>query len=275
MAETSTTGRKVALVTGGATGIGLAIVTRLAREGYTVYAASRNPGTMESPAIIPIRMDVRKREAVEEALAQIDKDDGKLDALVNCAGIGMIGPIEHAPYGEMAALMETNFLGAILATQCSLPLLRKGEAAVIVNIGSIAGRMGLPFQGIYSASKAALKVMTEALDIELGGSQVRAVVIEPGDYRTGLTQKKTVFWGPTGTVPPGMRDAVMASIERDARNGRDVSELAELVCRIVARKEDPRDGIVGPRFQVFSALIRPLVPLRVFRAILKRHFGIP
>ena len=160
--ETPQTRQRVALVTGASRGLGRAIAEQLAMAGYRVFAASRSiDGRAQSgtpPAhIVPLVMDVTDGLSVQAGIAHIARESAFLDLVVNNAGFGVAGAIEETPMEAAHAQLDTNFFGTARVCQAVLPLLREQRSGSIINISSIGGRLGLPFQGYYSASKFAIE----------------------------------------------------------------------------------------------------------------------
>jgi NAD(P)-dependent dehydrogenase (short-subunit alcohol dehydrogenase family) len=158
---------KVVLITGGSSGIGRSIGEFLLTKNYCVYGTSRNPERCESSKFPILKLDVTQQDTIDSCVATVLEKEGKLDVLVNNAGVGITGPIEETPEVEMKRNFDINFFGPIRMIKAVLPQMRSQSSGLIINITSIAGYMGLPYRGIYSSSKAALEILTEALRIEI------------------------------------------------------------------------------------------------------------
>jgi NAD(P)-dependent dehydrogenase (short-subunit alcohol dehydrogenase family) len=185
---------KIAVVTGTSTGIGFATSLHLARNGYRVFAGMRNlakAGPLEEVAaredlpVEVIQLDVTDAESVVQAFARIH-DAGPVDVLVNNAGIGGSTPLELTPEDEHRAVFDTNYFGAIRCIHQVLRTMRERETGCIVNITSVEGRLAVPDQVAYSASKWALEAAGEALAHELFRFGVRVVNVEPGVIMTSI-----------------------------------------------------------------------------------------
>jgi NAD(P)-dependent dehydrogenase (short-subunit alcohol dehydrogenase family) len=176
---------KVVLVTGASSGIGQAIARRLAARGWRVFGTSRNQAS-DFDGIDMLPMDVDDDDSVARTVAAIVEKTGRLDAVVNNAGWALMGPIEDTPIAEARAQMETNFFGVLRVRRAVLPVMREQRAGHIVNISSLGGIFGMPFSGIYSASKFAVEGLSESLRLETHRFGVRVVLIEPGDARSQL-----------------------------------------------------------------------------------------
>ncbi len=189
----------IAVVTGSSTGIGQATAATLARAGHTVYATMRNPktGGEELRAIaeregLPLRfaaLDVDSDEPVREAFAKILSETGRIDVLVNNAGIGRGGAVEELPIAEFRAVMETNFFGALRCIQAVVPGMRERQSGCIVNITSVAGRFSTAPQAAYASSKFALEALSECLAQEMKSFGVHVAIVEPGVIATPIFGK--------------------------------------------------------------------------------------
>ncbi len=179
----------IVLVTGGSSGFGLLIAKRFAAAGDTVVATMRNPARADSAltdiaGCEVIALDVTDQASVDAAVSHTLAAHGRIDVLVNNAGIGLRGAIETVTDAAAKDLFETNFFGALRMIRAVLPGMREQQLGVIVNVSSLAGIVTPPFEGIYAASKYALEAVTEAMHYELGPFGVRAHLVEPGRFPT-------------------------------------------------------------------------------------------
>lgn len=189
----------IAVVTGTSTGIGLATAATLARAGHTVYATMRNPKTggeelraiteRESLALHIAALDVDSDESVRTTFANILAEAGRIDVLVNNAGIGGGGAVEETPVAAFRATMETNFFGALRCIQAVVPGMRERRSGCIVNITSVAGRFSSAPQAAYASSKFALEALSECLAQEMKAFGVHVAIVEPGVIATSIFGK--------------------------------------------------------------------------------------
>ena len=195
----------VVLVTGSSTGIGLATAVHFARLGHDVHAGVRTPSTAteltqaietERLAIRPVTLDVDDVASVNRGVGEVLERSGRIDVLVNNAGIGGGGPIGDVPVDWAKTLFETNYFGVIRVTQAVLPGMRERRSGVIVNVSSIAGRLAIAGHGHYSAVKHALEAMSEALAQEVVTFGIRVVIVEPGVVVTPIFTKARRFADP-------------------------------------------------------------------------------
>lgn len=175
---------RVALVTGGASGIGLAAARALADDGWRVFAAARRVGA-DDPRIEALRADVRDPASVDALLDAVVASAGRLDGLVNCAGIAPVAPFDAQPLDQLEDVLRTNVLGTMLVCRAALPHLRRTRGA-IVNVGSTLARHARPNTVAYAASKGAIDALTRALAVEAGPDGVRVNCVRPSMVRTPL-----------------------------------------------------------------------------------------
>lgn len=181
--------RRVALVTGCSSGIGLALAEALVASGWRVYAGARDVealARLESLGARSLRLDVCDGDACEAAVARVLAEEGMLSALVNNAGYGLHGAIECTDLEAARRQLETNFLGAVRLAQLVLPSMRAQGNGTILNMSSMGGRLGFPGGAFYHASKHALEAFSDVLRFEVAGFGVRVVVVEPGPVASGF-----------------------------------------------------------------------------------------
>ncbi len=177
-------------ITGASSGFGKALAEYAVEQGYKVVATARRKTKLEALAsqapeqILPVAMDVTKKEEVKNAIHEAINEFGHIDVLVNNAGYGIVGALEETPEEELRQQMETNFFGAIAVTQEALPHLRKQGKGAIVNMSSMGGNMSFGGFSAYSASKFALEGASEALAQEVAPFGIKTMIVEPGAFRT-------------------------------------------------------------------------------------------
>lgn len=194
------------LITGSSTGIGLATALAFGRAGHTVAAAMRNPARAPELASVAERerlpitvftMDVDSDGSVHESMAQIGRTMGRIDVLVNNAGIERMGSVEHLPLADFRAVMETNYFGVIRCIQAVLPTMRARRSGCIINIASVAGQIALSPMASYTASKYALEALSECLAQEVKPFGVRVAIVEPGIIDTAMARSISITDAPS------------------------------------------------------------------------------
>ena len=263
---------KVVLVTGASSGIGKAIATFLHEKGYQVYGTSRNPKNKENFAFNLIALDVLKVETIKNAVNFIINKEGRLDVLVNNAGMGITGPIEDTPTDEMRAVFNTNFFGAIDVLKAVLPQMRLQKSGTIINVTSIAGYMGLPFRGLYSASKGALEIVTEATNMEVKGFGINVVNVAPGDFATNIAEGRyhtPVF---ENSAYKENYKANLDLMNSHVSEGMNPIEMAKTIYKIINTKYPKIHYKVGGFMEKFSIVLKRALPDKLYQKLLMNHY---
>lgn len=282
MSRAATTARRrrvngrVVLITGASSGIGRACAEHLAHAGHRVFGTSRRDDAPGPDGVGMVRMDVDDDASVAAAVAEVVRRAGRLDAVVNNAGFALAGAAEETSPEEVRAILETNLLGAWRVCRAVLPTLRAQRSGIIVNISSLGGIIGIPFQSAYSAAKFALEGFSEALSMEVKRFGVRVVLVEPGDMPTGLTERRRWAGGPGG--PGGAyqpdQDRALRLMEAAERSGPDPVVVARVVRRALGARSPRLRYIVGPVSQRAGALLKRFLPGRWFEALVMREYRI-
>lgn len=270
----------IVLVTGCRTGFGKLIAVSAARAGHTVYAGVRDPSrcrelleAARGLAVTPIALDVTDAAQREAAIARIVKEKGRLDALVNNAGLALAGFQEHVATDELEKLFAVNVFAPHALTRLALPHLRASRG-IVINVSSMAGRQALPGLGAYAGSKFALEGMTEALRHELRPFGVRVVLVEPGPYRTEIMEDNR--WTARGSSEPGpyagfarRMEELLVGAQRDMG---DPQQVADLVIELLTDARPKLRHPLGPRVRS-RLLLRATLPFEAFELLLSRMIG--
>ena len=263
---------KVVLVTGASSGIGEAIATFLQEKGYRVFGTSRNPKNTQDYSFELIALDVLQADTIKTAVDFIIQKEGRLDVLVNNAGMGITGPLEDTPTDEMRAVFNTNLFGAIDVMKAVLPQMRTQKSGTIINITSIAGYMGLPFRGIYSASKGALELITEAASMEVKSFGIDVVTVAPGDFATNIAAGRyhtPVF---DNSAYKEKYQENLDLMDSHVDKGMHPKEMAKAVYKIINNKKPKVHYKVGDFMQKFSIVLKRILPDRVYEKLLMNHY---
>ncbi|MDZ7666484.1 MAG: SDR family NAD(P)-dependent oxidoreductase [Desulfotignum sp.] len=266
------TSSKTVLITGASSGIGKCTAQYLATKGYQVYGTSRHPESCLGPKnVFMIKMDVRDTASVTQAIAHIVEKEGHIDVLINNAGVGIGGAIEDTSTKMAEALFDTNFFGIYRVLQQVLPVMRQQSKGLIINMSSIGGIIGLPYQGIYSASKFAVEGLSEALYKELSTSAIKVVLVEPGDFKTEFGANRQ------NITPENNADnfqRAMTVIERDEQNGQPPLKIAHLIEKIINTPQPRLRYTVGAADQKLSVFLKKIVPNPWFDRIIMSHYNL-
>ena len=266
---------KVILVTGVSSGFGREIARQLASAGHKVYGTVRKITEARSDITL-LQMDLMDHESLRAVAGTVTSREGRIDVLINNAGMHTGGPIEFSPLENIRNQMDTNFLGMACLTQLVLPSMREQGGGTIINFGSIGGMMGLPFQGFYSASKFAIEGFSEALRMEVGRFNIRIVVINPGDFHTSNSANRRNWLAPLGEENPYRRqfEQTLSIIEKDESGGGDPARLASEIVKIVGKKNPRQRYIIASPEQKLAVVLSYILPAKWFRKILEGHYRV-
>ena len=270
--EKNMTGKKVALVTGVSSGIGWATAALLSERGFRVFGTMRRPNQTngELRNVELIALDVRENESVRSCLQRVLDQAGRIDALVNNAGYTLIGALEETSLQEAKEVFETNFFGVLQMSQAALPKMREQGYGRIVNVGSVAGFLPMPYQGIYAASKHALEGYSESLDHEVRQFGVRVSVIEPGFVRTNIAQNSQLASQPLAAYNND-RNSIITAIRESVAKGEDPVSVATVVLEALT-SVSPRRRYLAGREARFISRLRKFAPSKLFDKGLRKQF---
>ncbi len=265
--------QRVVLITGASSGIGKACAEHLAASGFRVFGAQRHATSDETQAaaVEHLIMDVDDDDSVNRAIQIVLEKAGRLDAVVNNAGFALMGSVEDTSIEEAKAQMETNFFGVLRVCRAVLPIMREQGRGHIINISSLAGVLGLPFSGLYSASKFALEGMSESLRLETRRFGVRVVLIEPGDFRTQLPAKRRI--ASASETNDAYRESftrIKAAQDKDESKAPTPEPVARLVERILQSDAPSARYSIGMLGQRIVVPLKRLLPQRLFEWALSK-----
>lgn len=263
---------KVVLITGASSGIGAAIAQDLSEKGYLVYGTSRTPKKTIDGKVKMLPLDVTKNESIIQAVSTILKEENRIDYLINNAGMGITGPIEETPDEEIRRVFETNYFGALEVIKAVLPTMRKQRSGMIINITSIAGYMGLPYRGIYSATKGALGITTEAYRMELKEFNVKMTTVAPGDFATNIAAGR--YHAPILENSPYKENYgnTLKLMDEHVDAGMSTDIMAKVIYRIMQTKNPKVHYRVGFFMQKFSIVLKRMLPDTWYEKLLLSHY---
>lgn len=264
---------KVVLVTGASSGLGKAIAMKLNENGNRVFGTSRSSRS-DMGAVRMLVMDVTDDESVKNAVAEVIDSEGRIDVLINSAGISVSGAIEDTGIDEVRWQMETNFFGVVRAISTVLPYMRAQGSGRIITISSLAGLAGMPFQAYYSASKFAIEGLNEGLRLELSRSGIESTTINPGDFSTGFTDARIFTTKAKCGVHAKQFLKTLNVCEHDERNGADPVIVANLAARLVEQNSVGVRYTVGRFDQRMAVLIKRIVPAKFFERLMRSMYAI-
>jgi short-subunit dehydrogenase len=262
------------LVTGASKGIGRATAERLAARGYSVFGTSRQPEGKTAKGFTLLPLDVRDDQSVSACIQAVIDRAGKLDILINNAGVVLNGAVEEASVNEAKALFETNFFGVIRMVNTVLPIFRAQRSGHIVNMSSLAGLVGAPYLGLYAASKHALEGYSESLRYELRQFGIYVSLVAPGDIHTDI-DKLAVAPALSISDYDGVREQATAIHLSNVENGPEPDVVAEVILKLIAAKSPPVRRAIAHREQVFVPIMRRLLPPFLVEWIIRDAYKLP
>lgn len=259
--------KRIVIITGASAGIGNATAKYFAEKGDKVYSFARR----KAEGFDSVEVDVTNFDAVKRAVDYVVEKEGRIDVVVNNAGYGISGSIEDTPVESMKRLFDVNFFGATYVAQAVIPQMRKQKSGVIINVSSVAAPLSIPFQGFYSASKAALSSLTESLRIEVAPFNIKVTSILPGDVKTDFTamRKKNEEDNP---VYGERISRSVAQMEKDEQNGMPPIVIAKGVYSLSKKKNPPVYKVGGKKYAILVALSK-ILPKRLVIFILSKLYG--
>ena len=252
--------QKVALVTGSSSGIGLETSLALSRDGYHTFASMRNISKgkdleeiakKENLPIDIIELDVDKEESIVAVIKKIIDDSGRIDVLINNAGYGQFGCTEDVSIEEFRKQFETNFFSIVRIIQEICPIMRKQNSGKIINISSVAGRMGLPGSPAYISSKFALEGLGECLRYELGQFGIKTTLIEPGVIKTNFFDSMKIPESKTDPKYKELTDHILSGLKMMVQMGTEPAQVSQVIMKALHDDEMLPRYVVGTDAAMF------------------------
>lgn len=263
---------KIILITGASSGIGKAMGEYLFHKGFVVYGTSRNPSRINQSVFPLLTLDVCDENSIRHCVDEVIRISGRIDVLINNAGVGITGPLEEIPSAEIRKNFETNLFGPIDMMKAVLPHMRKQRSGLIINVTSIAGYMGLPYRSVYSASKGALELITEALRMEVKPFNVNITNVAPGDFATNIAAGR--YHAPLRPASDYADTYKMILAEMDAHvdGGSHPVQMGEAVFDIITTYHPKIHYKVGAFMQKFSIVLKRILPDKMYEKMLMKHY---
>jgi short-subunit dehydrogenase len=267
--------KKVILITGISSGFGKASARLLAEAGHSVYGTVRKDCETDKSVNV-LRMDLTDEGSIHEVVETVISKEGRIDVLINNAGMHTGGPIETLPMEYVRLQMDTNFVGTVKLTKEVLPYMRRNGGGTIINFSSIGGLLGLPYQGIYSAAKFAIEGFSEALRIEIRNFNIKVIVINPSDFSTNSSLNRRNFLSPTGSDDPYQKQykKTLAGIEKDEAGGLNPKILTKKLVKIVEYKHPRQRYIIAKFLPKIAVALKHFLPGKLFGRLLGIFYGI-
>lgn len=267
--------KKVVLITGVSSGFGKQTAELLAANEYIVYGTLRKE-TETDKRINIIMIDLADPGSISRAVEIVLQKEGKIDILINNAGMHTGGPVETSPIENIRLQMDTNFIGMVHLIRAVLPAMRKQGSGLIINFSSIGGLLGLPFQAFYSASKFAIEGFSEALRMEINQFKIKVVLINPGDFKTRNSANRRNYLASTVSTDPYHEQFLktLNVIEKDETNGWTPEIVAKKILKIAGSKNPNQKYIIGSFDNKLAILLKRILPGLWFRKIMEDHYKV-
>jgi NAD(P)-dependent dehydrogenase (short-subunit alcohol dehydrogenase family) len=267
---------RTVLVTGASSGFGRAIAQALVSDGFRVFATSRNSASAPIAGSTHLQLDVTDEASVGACVEAMIGAAGRVDVLINNAGLGIAGAIEDTSVAEAQSQFDTNLFGLHRMCRAILPHMRARGSGHIINMSSLAGQIAIPFQGFYSATKFAIEGYTEALRMEVRSYGIRVCMIEPGDFATAFTgNRRMVAANTPQSVYFERCESAVARMAHDEQANVDLSPVIEAVRAIV---DSDRPALRYARANVVQrtfAVLRPYLPQALREYLIRDTYGLP
>jgi NAD(P)-dependent dehydrogenase (short-subunit alcohol dehydrogenase family) len=265
--------RPVAIVTGATTGIGAATARALHAAGYQVFGTYRKLPTTNIPGVDYAACDVTSDESVGTAVREVHAKAGRIDLLVNNAGVGLVGAAEESSLEQARSIFDVNLFGVIRMTNAVLPLMRQQRSGRIVNISSVMGLIPSPFMALYSSSKHAVEGYSQALDHEVRGSGIRVVLVEPSYTRT--TFESNALAADQKSEHYALARANAEAVLRTEVAKADPPEVVAKTVVTAATAATPQLRYTAGRDATTVSLLRRFVPTSAFDKSLRKRMQMP
>jgi len=262
--------KKVVIVTGASRGIGYEICALFLEKDHIVYALSRSGCNLDG--VKPIICDITDGSALKDVISGIYSSEKRIDILINNAGGGISGSAEKTDLKDARKLFDLNFFAPFEAIKYTAPYMRGQKSGSIINIGSVAGAMHVPFQAFYSASKAALEALSNCLRGELAPFGIKAAAILPGDTRTNFTDAREKKFEENDPDYGSRISRSIKLMENDERNGMSARKVAKIVYKAALSKNPKPVYTAGFKYKFFLLLNR-LLPKRFVQYILNMMYA--
>ncbi|MHA1197845.1 MAG: SDR family oxidoreductase [Candidatus Heimdallarchaeaceae archaeon] len=263
--------KQVVLLTGASGGIGTVTAELLLSKGYTVYGTTRYLDSAPGTRYHNLQLDVRDESSIRACVQEVIKQEGKIDILINGAGYALCGALKDQSIKLMQESFDTNLFGVHRMILEVLPLMIKRGEGRIINIGSFGGRFGLPFQGTYSAVKAAVDVYTEALKIELYRDNIKVSLVEPGDTKTDFNAGRKFSEGYENDLDAQRAVKIMYESEQ---KGTSPEKVAKTVLKAVKAKR-PKPRYTRGSDTIFFGTLQRVIPYTVQALIARIYYAVP
>ena len=267
---------KVVLITGATSGIGKATAIHLTTKGYIVFGTYRSEVPEGNFDFTFLKMDVRDEISIQKAVDHIIEKTGKIDVLINNAGLGTLGSLEDTNLEEARAVFETNVFGVHAMCRKVLPIMRAQNHGTILNITSIAGQVALPYRGIYNTTKFAIEGFSEALSMEVKPFNIKVIILRPGDYKTNIDNNRKIAEKALDQSSAYYESFNRANflIKKEINVAWTPDKIAQDIERILRKKHPKLHYTSAPFIQKLSITLHWMLPSRFFERMVSRFYKV-
>lgn len=257
----------VIVITGTSSGIGFSLAEYFGKKGHHVYGLSRK--VVDSPFFKSLATDITEKEQVENSIAEILKNESRIDVLINNAGMGMVGAVEDATKDEISKLFNLNVTGSVHLMSAVLPTMRKQKSGKIINVSSIGSEMGLPFRGFYSASKSALDKVTEAIRYEVCSWNIEVCSLHLGDIKTNIADHRVK--SQVSEAYKNTFDKVYQLMNSHVNQGTEPVAVANYIEKLLVKKQWKPHYYFGKLGQKIGVPLKWILSQRFYERLMKKY----
>ena len=259
---------KIILITGASSGIGKSISLFLTSKGYKIYGTCRNPNKYNISEYELLKCDITSNIEIKNTVKYILNIEKRIDVLINNAGIGITGPLEETNESDIKSAFQTNLLGPIAIIKECIPSMRKNNTGLIINITSVLGYFGIPFRGIYCATKSSLEIIGEVFSMELKKFNINVVNVAPGDFKTDIASRRIDSKSSNLSHYTEDYSKSLNSANKHVENASSPEIISTLIYKIINSKNPKIHYRVGQFIQKFSIILKNILPDRIYEKIL-------
>ena len=259
---------KIIIVTGASSGIGNSVAKLLSSSGFKVYGTCRNPNKYNISDFNLLKCDINDIDQIKDFINYIIKKEGRIDVLINNAGIGITGPLEETSQDDMKKAFQTNFFGPVEMIKRCIPIMRKKNDGLIINITSVLGYFGIPYRGIYCATKSSMEIIGEVFSMELKKFNIRVVNIAPGDFKTNIISRRIDSRENNSSIYKKDYLKSIKSANKHVKNAKSPDIISKLILNIINSKNTKIHYKIGSFIQKFSIVLKRILPDKLFEKIL-------
>ena len=262
---------KIIIVTGASSGIGKSIAQLLSSNGFMVYGTCRDPKKYNITSFNLLQCDINNNNEIKDFIKYVINKEGRVDVLINNAGIGITGPLEETSQDDIKSAFQTNFFGPVEMIKQCIPIMREKNDGLIINITSVLGYFGIPFRGIYCATKSSMEIIGEVFSMELKKFNIRVVNIAPGDFKSDIISRRIDSRGNNFSVYKKDYLKSVKSANKHVENAQSPEIISKLILKIINTNNIKIHYKIGPFIQKFSIILKRILPDKLFEKILLRY----